>query len=167
MTLIFFTCSLFRKFWGEVEKWKRHFVIRWETLAWTWRYHVVYLSAGLLKTKCCDTLYLLFVLFSPLSRLHRNNANNPITPFSGWTNKLASHHEGLWNPLPYLDSSIGGSGQLGLSDVVMTKWRFRFLITETRRKKGRKAHIRGWCGRSKEKIHQRASKREADWRTLL
>ena len=27
MTLIFFTCSLFRKFWGEVEKWKRHFVI--------------------------------------------------------------------------------------------------------------------------------------------
>jgi len=167
MTLIFFTCSLFRKFWGEVEKWKRHFVIRWETLAWTWRYHVVYLSAGLLKAKCRDTLYLLFVLFSPLSRLHRNNANNPITPFSGWTNKLASHHEGLWNPLPYLDSSIGGSGQLGLSDVVMTKWRFRFLITETRRKKGRKAHIRGWCGRSKEKIRQRASKREADWRTLL
>ena len=49
----------------------------------------------------------------------------------------------------------------------MTKWRFRFLITETRRKKGRKAHIRGWCGRSKEKIRQRASKREADWRALL
>ena len=117
--------------------------------------------------KRCYTLYLLFLLFSLLSRLHRNNANNPITPFSGWTNKLASHHEGLWNPLPYLDSSIGGSGQLGLSDVVMTKWRFRFLITETRRKKGRKAHIRGWCGRSKEKIRQRASKREADWRTLL